>query len=152
MQSDINNYSVNPKRNQSWIFTGKTFVESPILWSPDLKNWCIGKDPDAGKDWRQERRGQTMRWLDGITEWTWAWANFGCWSWTGSPGMLVMDRESWCVTKSWTWLNDWTELNWGSFTYSVHYIRIAKKTENRFAFCAVLSHLSCTQLSVILWI
>ena len=147
MQSDINKYSVNPKGNQSWIFTGKTYAETPILWPPDLKNRCIGKDPDAGKDWRQERRrGQRMRWLDGITEWTWAWASFGCRSWTGSPGVL-RSRGSQRVGHDWV-----TELNWGSFAYSVYYIRIAKKIENRFAFCAVLSHLSCTQLSVILWI
>ena len=46
---------VNPKGNQSWIFTGRTDAESPILWPPDAKNWLIGKDPNAGKDWRQEK-------------------------------------------------------------------------------------------------
>ena len=48
---------VNPKGNQSWIFTGRTDakVEAPILWPPDSKNWFIGKDPDAGKDWRWEK-------------------------------------------------------------------------------------------------
>ena len=107
MQSDINKYSVNPKRNQSWIFTGKTFAETPILWPPDLKNWCIGKDPDSGKDWRQERRrGQRMRWVDGITEWTGAWASVGCWSWTGSHGVL-RSRGSQRVGHDWV-----TELNW----------------------------------------
>ena len=45
---------VNPKGNQSWIFIGKTDSETPILWPPDAKNGLIGKDPDAGKDWRQE--------------------------------------------------------------------------------------------------
>ena len=51
----------NPKRNQSWIFTGRTDAEAetPILWPPDVKNWLIGKDPDAGKDWRQEEKGMT---------------------------------------------------------------------------------------------
>ena len=46
---------VNPKGNQSWIFTGRTDAEAetPILWPPDSKNWLIGKDPGAGKDWRQ---------------------------------------------------------------------------------------------------
>ena len=46
---------VNPKGNQSWIFIGRTDAEAPILCSPDAKNWLIGKAPDAGKDWRQER-------------------------------------------------------------------------------------------------
>ena len=49
---------VNPKGNQSWIFTGRTDaeIEAPILQSPDAKNWLTGKDPDAGKDWGQEKR------------------------------------------------------------------------------------------------
>ena len=49
---------VNPKGNQSWIFIGRTDAEAeaPILWPPDAKNWLTGKDPDAGKDWRQEEK------------------------------------------------------------------------------------------------
>ena len=43
---------VNPKGNQSWIFIGRTDAEAPIFWPPDVKNWLIGKYPDAGKDWR----------------------------------------------------------------------------------------------------
>ena len=52
---------VNPKGNQSWIFIGRTDVEAviPILWPPDAKNWLIGKDPHARKDWRQEEKGMT---------------------------------------------------------------------------------------------
>ena len=51
----------NPKGNQSWIFIERTDVEveTPILWSPDAKNWLIRTDPDAGKDWRQEEKGMT---------------------------------------------------------------------------------------------
>ena len=53
---------VYPKENQSWVFIGRTDVEAetPILWLPDAMthwNWLIGKDPDAGKDWRQEEKG-----------------------------------------------------------------------------------------------
>ena len=50
---------VHPKGNQSWIFIGRTDAEAetPILWPPDAKNWLIGKDPGAGKDWRQEEKG-----------------------------------------------------------------------------------------------
>jgi len=53
--------SVHPKGNQSWIFIGRTDAEAetPILWSPDAKNWLIWKDPDARKDWRQEEKGMT---------------------------------------------------------------------------------------------
>ena len=52
---------VNPKRNQSWIVIEKTDgeAEAPILWPLDIKNWLIGKDPDAGKDWGQEEKGAT---------------------------------------------------------------------------------------------
>ena len=52
---------VNPKGNQSWIFIGRSDAEAetPILWTPDAKNWLIGKEPDAGKGWRQEEKGTT---------------------------------------------------------------------------------------------
>ena len=65
---------LNPKGNQSWIFTWRTDAEAgvPILWPPDVKNWLIWKDPDAGKGWRREEKGLTEdemvgwhHWLDG---------------------------------------------------------------------------------------
>ena len=61
---------VNPKGNQLWVFIGMTDAEAeaPILWPPDVKNWLIGKDPEAGKDWRQKEECQRMRWLDSITD------------------------------------------------------------------------------------
>ena len=60
---------VNPKGNQLWIFIGRTDAEAPILWPLDAKSWLTRKDPDAGKDWGQEEKGQQrMRWLDGITD------------------------------------------------------------------------------------
>ena len=62
---------VHPKGDQSWVFIGRTDAkpETPILWPPDAKSWLIWKDPDAGKDWRWEKKGMTgMRWLDGITD------------------------------------------------------------------------------------
>ena len=59
---------VNPKGNQSWIFIGGTDaeVETPILWPPDAKNWLLGKDPDARKDWGKEEKGMTE---DAIVGW-----------------------------------------------------------------------------------
>ena len=66
--------SVNPKGNQSGLFIGRTDVEAetPIVWQPDAKDWLIGKDPDAGEDWRREEKGTTENemvgwhhWLDG---------------------------------------------------------------------------------------
>ena len=52
---------VDPKGNQSWVFIGRTDAEAetPILWPPDVKNWLLGKDIDAGKDWRQKKKGTT---------------------------------------------------------------------------------------------
>ena len=62
---------VHPKGNQSWMFIGRTDAEAetPILWPPDVKNWFIGKDPDAGKDWRQEEKGTTEEEMVGWHHW-----------------------------------------------------------------------------------
>ena len=52
---------IHRKGDRSWILIGRTDAEAetPLLWPPDVKNWLIGKDPDAGKDWRQEEKGMT---------------------------------------------------------------------------------------------
>ena len=99
---------VHPKGNQSWIFIGRTDAEAEtaILWPPDAKNWLIWKDPDAGKDWRCEEKGMTEDEMVG-------WHH----QLNGHEFELVMDREAWRAVvhgaaKSWTWLSDWTELNW----------------------------------------
>ena len=71
---------VNPKENQSWIFIGRTDAEAetPILWPSDAKNWPIGKDPDAGKNWDQEKGATGWDgWMVSPTQWMWVWANSG---------------------------------------------------------------------------
>ena len=69
--------SVYPKGNQSWMFIGRTDVETEasILWPPDAKSQLIGKDPDAGKDWRQEEKGMTEDEMVLLTQWTWVWVS-----------------------------------------------------------------------------
>jgi len=84
---------VNPKGNQPCTVTGRTNAEAeaPILWPPDAKNWLIGKDPVAGKDWRQEEKGMTGGWdgwMASPIQWTWVRANSGRWWRIGKPGML----------------------------------------------------------------
>ena len=63
---------VHPTGTQSWIFTGRTDVEAetPIFWSPDGKNWLVGKDPDAGKDWKREEKGTTKDEMIGWHHWS----------------------------------------------------------------------------------
>ena len=81
---------VHHKGDQSSVFIGRTNeAESPILWPPDVKSWLIWKDPDAGKDRRQEK-GMTGwdGWMTSLTRWTWVWVDSGSWWWTGRPGML----------------------------------------------------------------
>ena len=101
---------VHPKGYQPWIFVGRTNVkaETPTLWPPDAKSWLIGKDPDAGKDWRQEEKGTTENemvgwhhWLDGH-EFEWA-PGIG----DGQESLVCTDHG---VTKSLKCLSDWTEL------------------------------------------
>ena len=117
---------VNPKGNQSWVFIGRTDaeVEAPILWPADAKNWLIGNDPDAGKDWRQEE-GTTEDemvgwhpWLDGHEfeqalgvgdgQGGLAWG-----PWTGRPGMGSMQSMgSQRVGHNWMPELNWTEARW----------------------------------------
>ena len=72
-------------------FSRQEYWSGVPLPSPDEKNWVIGKDPDAGKDWRQEEKGTTedeIGWMVSLTRWTWVWASSGSWWWTGKPGVL----------------------------------------------------------------
>ena len=102
----ITHQSILKEINIICIFIGRTYAKAPTLWPPDEKIWLIRKCPDAGKDWRQERRGQQrVRWLDGFTNTVdLSLSNF--WE-------MVKDREDWHaavhgVTKSRTVLSDWT--------------------------------------------
>ena len=98
---------VNPEGNQSWIFIGRADAEAPVLWPPDVKTWLTGKDPDAGKDWRQEEgttEDETVGWHHQLNGHKFEQA----------PGLV--DWKAWRaavhgVAKSQTWLSDWTGLS-----------------------------------------
>ena len=68
---------INPKGNQPWIFNGRTDVESETStpWTHDEKSWLIGKDADAGKDWRQKKKRVAEGGEASPSQWTWIWAN-----------------------------------------------------------------------------
>ena len=93
-----------------WIFIGRTDAEAetPILWPPDVKSWLLWKDPDAGKDWRQEEKGTTE---DEMAGWH-HWLNGHEFEQALGDGE---GREAWSasvhgVAKSWTQLSNWTTI------------------------------------------
>ena len=103
---------VHSKGYQPWDFFGRNDAkaETLVLWPPHTKSWLIGKDSDARRDWERKEKGQLrMRWLDDITDWMDVSLN--------ELQEMVMNREAWHAVihwspNSWTWLSDWTELNW----------------------------------------
>ena len=103
---------VHPKGNQSWMFIGRTDAEAetPILWPLDAKNWLIGNDSDAGKDWRQEEKGMTE---DEMVGWHQQLEGH---KFEQAPGVHDGQGSLACckhgVIKSQTWLSDWTEPKW----------------------------------------
>ena len=101
---------VNPKGNQSWIFTGRidAEAENPILWPPDAKNWLLGKHPAAAKDWRQEEKSTTEDKMFGCHH------QLNVHEFEQAQGVGDRQKSLECcspwVTKSQTRLRDWTEL------------------------------------------
>ena len=96
---------VNPEGNQSWIFIGRTDVEAeaPVLWPSDMKNWLIGKDPDAGKAKGEEGDRGWDGWMASLTQGDMSLSKLR---------EVVKNREAWYATvhgvsKSCTWLSDW---------------------------------------------
>ena len=104
---------VNPKGNQPWIFIRRTDAkaEAPILWPPDAKNWLTGKDPDAGKNWRQEEKGMTE---DEMVGWH-QWLNGHGFGWTqgvgdGQGGLACCSSSVCRVGHDWATKLNWTDL------------------------------------------
>ena len=96
---------VHPKGNQSWILTGRTDAEAetPILWPPDVNKWLIGKDPDAEKDWRQEKRMTE----DEMVGWH-HWLNEHGFEQAPGKRQGIWHAAVHGITKSGTWLRSWT--------------------------------------------
>ena len=115
---------VNPKGNQPWMFIGKIDAEAEglILWLSDAKSQLIGKDSDAGKDWRQKEKGRDRGWdsyIASLKQWTWIWANSGrLWAWHAAVHG---------VAKSWKWqqLNNSNIYLFGLYIYFI-YLSVAK--------------------------
>ena len=108
---------VRPKGNQSWIFIGRTDAEAeaPMCWPPDVKNWLIGKDPDAGRDWEQEEKGTTE---DEMVGWHYRLNGH---EFESTPGVenqqegLVCCSPWGCKQSDMTeWLT-WTEVDWSTW-------------------------------------
>ena len=100
-------------KDQFWVFIGRTDVEAetPIFWPPDVKSWLIWKDPDAAKDWKQEKKGTTedemVGWHHSLSQWTWVWVNSGSWWWTGRPCMLqFMGHQDSDTTERLNWTEE----------------------------------------------
>ena len=110
---------VHPKGNQSWIFIGRTDVEAEtlILWPPDAENWLFWKDPDAGKDWRQEEKGTTEdeMWMVSPTQWTWVCVNSGSWWWTERPGVHGVAESD--TTERLNWIIQCLIVQLGIYSY-----------------------------------
>ena len=101
---------VHPKGDQSWVFIGRTDAEAetPVLWPPHANSWLIWKDPDAGKDWRQEEKGTTE---DGMVGWHHRLSGRG-FGWTPGVGDGQACCGSWGRKESDTTERlNWTELN-----------------------------------------
>ena len=103
---------VHPKRDQSWVFIGRTDAEgeTPILLLPDVENWLIWKEPDAGEDWGQEEKGMEDRGWDGfmasLTQKSWVWVNSWSLWWTRRPGVLQFMGSQRVGQTEWL---DWTK-------------------------------------------
>ena len=97
---------VHPKGNQTWIFTGRTDAEAPILWPPDAKSWLIGR-PWSWERLKTGAEGDDRGWdgwMASPTWWTWVWASFGSWWWARKPGVL-QSMGSQRVRDNTEWLN-----------------------------------------------
>ena len=121
VESPLEIQPVHPKRDQSWVFIGRTDVEAetPVLWPPDEKNWLVWKDPDGGKDWGPEEKGTTedemvgwhhrlnghgLRWTPGVGD--------------GREGLVCC--SSWvCKELDTTEQLNWTELNWSEMKENI---------------------------------
>ena len=129
---------VHPKRNQSWVFIGRTDAEAetPILWPPDAKNWLIWKD--SRKDWRQEEGGNHRGWdgwMASPTQWIWVCVNSVSWWWTGRPVVLRSMGSDWATELNWTELMG---VNTCSFLHWLYCISVKERDSAKFCLVPIV--------------
>ena len=135
---------VHPKGDQAWVFTGRTDAkaETPVLWTPAEKSWLIWKDPDAGKDWGQEKKGMTedemVRWHHRLNGREFGWTlGVG----DGQGGLECCTSWGHKELDTTEWLN-WTELQLKQWTLEWkggnRFFRVCKKKKKRINFCVLL--------------
>ena len=128
LESPLDSKEINPvnlKGNQPWIFTGRTDAEVPVLWPPDVKSWLIWKDPDAGKDWRQEKKGtaedEMAGWHHQLNGYKFDQTLGDC------KGQGAWHAAVHGVAKSWIWLSNLMTSSY-RIPYNLNYVESKKQS------------------------
>ena len=142
---------VHPKGDQSWIFIRRTDAEAetPILWPPDAKSWLIWKDPDAGKDWRQEEKGTIEDEMAGWHHRLKGQSKLQEWWWTGRPGVLQSTGLQ-RVRHDWTdWMNQCSHYKL-NYSLSCCFLFIKCSSHLQLPLECVCNHVSLSRLTTFL--
>ena len=142
---------LHSKGDQSWVFIGRTDakVETPILWLPHVKSWLIGKDSDAGRDWRQKEKGTTevemagwhhrldgheFGWTPGVSD---GQGGLACCNSWGCKELDTTERLNWTELKR-GWCSRWNKMHWNCIRFTVSVTWLDAKKEGRWSHRSVL--------------